>query len=125
MNWDERRPAYTAAADWTYAINPTTILNVTADTNWFLQQNQRLGTRKYKPTDVGLPAYMDAKCGDNCVLPRIIFPRMTAWSGDMVVGTTVDPGPKGRQQGIKTNLTKVMGSHSFRAGIDFRQHFRT
>ncbi len=26
---------------------------------------------------------------------------------------------------MKTNSTKVMGSHSFRAGTDFRQHFRT
>ena len=69
---------------------------------------------------------MDAKCGDNCVLPRVICPGMTAWSGDMVVGAAVDPGPTGRQQGMKTNVsTKVTGSHSFRAGVDFRQHFRT
>ena len=40
-------------------------------------QNQRLGTRKYKPTDVGLPAYMDAKCGGSCVLPRVVWPGMT------------------------------------------------
>jgi hypothetical protein len=125
MNWDEKRPAYTAAADWTFAINPTTIFNVTANTNYFLVQNQRLGTRKYKPSDVGLPAYMDEKCGDSCVLPRIVFPGMTAWSGDMVMGVQVDPGQKGRQQGLNANLTKIMGSHSLRGGVDFRQHFRT
>ena len=49
MNWDEKRPAYTVAADWTYAMSASTLLNVTVDTNGFLQQNQRLGTRKYKP----------------------------------------------------------------------------
>jgi hypothetical protein len=127
MNWDEKRPAFTGAADWTYAMSPTTVLNVTVDTNWFLQQNQRLGTRKYKPSDVGLPAYLDAKCGDNCVLPRVVFAGMPYWgdANQSFLGTTVDPGPKGRQQGIKTNLTKVWGAHSFRAGIDFRQHFRT
>jgi hypothetical protein len=125
MNWDEKRPAYTMAADWTYAASATTIFNVTADTNWFLLQNQRLGTRIYKPTDTKLPGYMDAKCGSSCVMPRVIFPGMTAWSGDMVLGTSVDPGTKGRQQGFKANMTKIMGAHSLRTGIDFRQHFRT
>ncbi len=125
MNWDEKRPAYTIAADWTYTVSPSTILNLTVDTNGFLQQNQRLGTRKYKPSDVGLPTYLDAKCGGSCVLPRIIWPGMTYWGGDMILGTTVDPGPKGRQQGLKFNLTQIRGSHSIRAGIDFRQHYRT
>jgi hypothetical protein len=125
MNWDEKRPAFSSAADWTYAASPTTVLNVSADTNWFLLQNQRLGTRKYKPSDVGLPGYMDAKCESSCVLPRVIWPGMTYWGGDMIVSTPVDPGAKGRQQSLKFNVTHIRGSHSLRSGIDFRQHFRT
>jgi len=125
MNWDEKRPAASGAADWTYAMSPSTILNVSADTNWFLLQNQRLGTRKYKPSDVGLPAYMDAKCAASCVMPRILFPGMTHWNGDMFMGVTVDPGTKGRQQAFKFNATHIRGGHTFRGGVDFRQHFRT
>jgi hypothetical protein len=125
MAWNERRPAISGAADWTYAASPRTVLNVSVDGNRFLLQNQRLGTRQYKPTDVGLPAYMDAKCADNCVLPRVIWPGMTAWSGDMVLSTTVDPGPKGWQKSLKSNVTHVRNAHSLRAGIDFRQHNRT
>jgi hypothetical protein len=68
---------------------------------------------------------MDAKCGDNCVMPRILFPGMTHWNGDMFVGTTVDPGQKGRQQALKFNVTHIRGVHSLRAGVDFRQHYRT
>ncbi len=125
MAWNERRPAASGAADWTYAMSARTVLNVTVDANSFLLQNQRLGTRKYKPTDVGLPSYVDAKCGDNCVLPRVIWPGMTAWSGDMVLSTSVDPGPKGWQQGVKFNASHIRNAHSLRAGIDFRQHNRT
>jgi hypothetical protein len=125
MNWDEKRPAYTVAADWTYTLSPTTILNLTASTNGFLLQNQRLGTREYKPSDVGLPSYLDAKCGDGCVLPRILWPGMPYWGGDMIMSTNVDPGTKGRQQGLKFNLTHIRGSHTLRGGIDFRQHYRT
>ena len=125
MNWDEKRPAASAAADWTYAASPSTILNVTADTNWFLLQNQRLGTRKYKPSDAGLPSYMDAKCASNCVMPRVLFPGMSHWNGDMFIGVNVDPGTKGRQQAIKFNATHIRGGHTLRGGVDFRQHFRT
>ncbi len=125
MNWDEKRPAASAGADWTYAASPSTILNVTADTNWFLLQNQRLGTRKYKPSDAGLPSYMDAKCASNCVMPRVLFPGMSHWNGDMFIGVNVDPGTKGRQQAIKFNATHIRGGHTLRGGVDFRQHFRT
>jgi hypothetical protein len=125
MNWDEKRPAYTVAADWTYTMGSSTLLNLTVDTNGFLQQNQRLGTRRYGPSDVGLPTYLNDKCGDSCVLPRIIWPGMTYWGGDMIMSTPVDPGPKGRAQGLKFNLTQVRGSHTLRAGLDFRQHYRT
>ncbi|MGH9660628.1 MAG: hypothetical protein ACRD96_18910, partial [Bryobacteraceae bacterium] len=125
MAWNERRPALSGAADWTYAVSPTTVLNASVDGNRFLLQNQRLGTRKYKPADVGLPAYVDAKCADNCVLPRVIWPGMTAWSGDMVLSTTVDPGPKGWQESVKFNVTHVRNTHSLRAGVDLREHNRT
>jgi hypothetical protein len=125
MNWDEKRPAYTVAADWTYALSNSTLLNLIVDTNGFLQQNQRLGTRRYTPSDVGLPTYLDDKCGGSCVLPRVIWPGMTYWGGDMIMSTPVDPGPKGRAQGLKANLTQIRGSHTLRAGLDFRQHYRT
>ncbi len=125
MEWDEKRPTLSGALDWTYTLNPSTVMNVSVDATRFLTQNQRLGTRKYKPSDVGLPAYMDAKCGGSCVLPRVTWPGMTAWSGDMVLGVAVDPGPQGRQQALKYNLTHIRGNHTIRAGTDFRQHYQT
>jgi hypothetical protein len=125
MAWNEKRNTRSGAVDWTYAMNATTILNASVDMNQFSLQNQRLGTRKYKPTDAGLPAYMDAKCSGSCVLPRVTWPGMTAWSGDMVLGVAVDAGPTGRQQSAKVNLTHIRDKHSLRAGIDFRQHYRT
>lgn len=125
MAWNEKRNTRSGAVDWTYLMGAATILNVSVDANQFSLQNQRLGTRKYKPTDVGLPSYMDAKCSGSCVLPRVVWPGMTAWSGDMVLGVAVDPGPTGRQQALKANLSHVRNSHSLRAGIDFRQHYRT
>jgi len=125
MAWNEKRPTLSGLADWTFTKGAATVMNISVDTTRFLTQNQRLGTRKYKPTDVGLPAYMDAKCAGSCVLPRVIWPGMTFWNGDMLLSTPVDPGPIGRQTSAKFNLSHVRGSHSLRGGVDFRQHFRT
>ncbi|MBL8211638.1 MAG: TonB-dependent receptor [Bryobacterales bacterium] len=125
MAWNETRPTLGGAMDWTYAMSPSTVMNVSVDANRFLLNNQRLGLRKYKPTDVGLPAYMDTKCGAVCTTPRVIWPGMTYWGGDQVIGVTVDPGVYGRQQAVKYNLSHIRDAHTIRAGVDFRQHYRT
>ena len=125
MAWNEKRPAKSAAMDWTWTKSGSTVMNVSVDATQFLIQNQRLGTRKYKPSDAGLPSYMDSKCGASCVMPRVNWPGMTYWGGDMIMSTNVDPGPIGRQQGLKYNISHIRGSHSLRGGIDFRQHYRT
>lgn len=124
MAWDEIRPTLSAAADWTFTFSANTVMNFSIDGTRFLLQNQRRGTRRYKPTDAGLPAYMDVKCDASCVMPRVIWPGMTAWSGDMVLSTNVDPGTKGRQQSLKYNFTQIRNTHTIRAGVDFRQHYR-
>jgi len=124
MAWDEKRPTLSGAADWTFAMNASTVVNASVDATRFLLQNQRLGTRRYKPTDTGLPAYMDQKCAGSCVMPRVVWPGMVAWSGDMVLSTPVDPGAQGRQQSAKFNVTHIRGSHSIKTGLDLRQHYR-
>ena len=126
MEWDEKRPALSGAADWTYAMSPTTVLNVSVDANAFLLQNQRLGTRKYKPTDVGLPAYMDAEvrrqlraAADHLARHDRLVRRHGSRARPSIAGA------KGRQQAVKFNVSHIRNSHSLRAGVDFRQHYRT
>ena len=126
MDWDEIRPTISGAVDWTYTANATTVLNASVDATRFTNHQQRRGTRAYKPTSVGLPSYMDDKCASNCLLPRAIWIGMPYWgSNDSFLSVPLDPGHKGRQQSAKFNFSQVRGSHSLRAGIDFRQHYRT
>jgi hypothetical protein len=125
MDWDEIRPSVSGIVDWTYTASATTVMNISVDATRFLNHNQRLGTRRYTPTDAGLPSYMNDKCGDSCLMPRVVWPGMPFWNGDMVLSVPLDPGHKGRQQSAKYNLTQIRGAHSLRAGVDFRQHYRT
>lgn len=55
MAWNEKRPTVSGLFDWTYVKSASTVMNISVDATRFLTQNQRLGTRKYKPTDVVCP----------------------------------------------------------------------
>lgn len=50
---------------------------------------------------------------------------MTYWNGDMILSVPLDQGHNGWQQSAKFNFSQVRGSHSLRAGVDLRQHYRT
>ena len=125
MAWNERRPALSAALNWTYTVSPSTLVDVTASGNSFLQENQRLGTRRYKPSSVGFPSYMDDKCAPHCRLPYVVWPGMTAWSGNMIMSTSVDPGTKGYQRMFKGVVSHIRNAHSVQGGFELRHHYRT
>ncbi len=125
MAWNERRPALTGAANWTYTLSPTTLIDVTASGNSFLLENQRLGTRRYKPSSVGLPSYVDDKCAPYCRLPYVVWPGMTAWSGNMIMSTSVDSGTKGYQRMFKGLVSHIRNAHSLQGGFELRHHYRT
>jgi hypothetical protein len=125
MAWNERRPALTGAANWTYTVSPSTLIDVTASGNSFLLENQRLGTRRYKPSSVGLPSYVDDKCAPYCRLPYVVWPGMTAWSGDMIMSTSVDAGTKGYQRMFKGLVSHIRNAHSLQGGFELRHHYRT
>jgi len=109
-----------ATADWTWVINGTTLLNVSGAANEFASGNRKPVPLSYKPTDVGLPKYLDDWAGDQHILPRIAISGYT------------DPSPSGvpsythyRVYSLQGNVSQFRGRHSFKAGADLRQHFRT
>src|SRR5260370_22994851 len=75
---------------------------------------------QFKPSDVGLPAYLDQWAGDQHILPQVTISGYTS------------SGPSGvpsyshfRIYSLAANLTQIRGNHSMRGGIDTRMHFRT
>jgi hypothetical protein len=120
-SWDADRPRRNAVVDWTYTVNPSTVLNVNVSADQAYNRNARSVMMSYKPTDVGLPKYMDDKCTgvQGCALPRM------AWSGYSEMASSVDSILRNRTQSLQSNLSHIRGSHTFRAGIDFRQGYVT
>ena len=50
-----------------------TVIDTQVSANRFYEDQQRRGLHGYKPTDIGLPSYLDEYCQalNNCMLPTI------------------------------------------------------
>jgi carboxypeptidase family protein/TonB-dependent receptor-like protein len=107
-------------ANWVYTHNSSTILDVQGAINHFREGNiltpVALG---FKPSDVGLAAYLDQVAGENHALP------IMAISGYDTLGQSVPAWTNFVLASTKVNLTHVRGAHTFTAGLDVRDHLRT
>jgi hypothetical protein len=108
-----------AGFDWVRTFTPSTILNVAVSYNRYYDTGLNKEQLKYKPTDVGLPAYMDEKAGDYHTLPAINFSDYRQVSGGVPRLNPVSVGA------IKSDLMKYAGKHSLKMGWDGRMYYRT
>jgi hypothetical protein len=109
-----------ATADWTWTINGSTLLDISGAANEFTSGNNKPVPMRYKPTDLGLPQYLDDIAGDQHIIPRITLNGYTQPVPDGVPTFT-----RQRIFSIVSNLSHFRGKHSFKAGADTRFHFRT
>ncbi len=106
------------SADWVWTLNSATVLNITGGYNRFIEFSNEPGPRRFKPSEVGLPAYLDARAGDHAVLPVINFDRMQS------VSYAIAPVTRASTATLKGQLLHVRGSHSLKMGFDTRQSYR-
>jgi len=106
--------------DDVHIINPTTVLNVRYGFNRF-DRNSDLeldGARNFDMTQLGFPSAY------NTMIPDVIrrFPRLDFSGGQMVgTGGGADFRPITSHTAAAT-LTKSMGAHAMKAGVEFRQY---
>ncbi len=132
-NEDMRRTTNAGTVNWTWVKNATTVIDAQGSANAFFEGGDRNTLATFKPSDVGLPTYLDQRCeasnearlassrGGSCALPIINF------------GTgAYQPFGKNAAEGYDTlnlqftmNLTKIRGQHTWHAGTDARRHARS
>lgn len=115
---DQIRGDFGANFDWTHTINPRTVLDVNFGTSDRLGTAQPVLDLSLKPTDVGLPAYMDTRAGGRTILPQVSI------SGYNGMGVGYPSNDKVRLLTGKADLFHVHGNHTIRAGIDVRGQYR-
>ncbi len=108
-----------ATVDWTYTLGSNTVLNAAVALNNYQDGNNPTAAQQYKPSDVGLPAYLDQKAGDRHILPVLNL------AGYNSISVTYPAITSYRTASGKADLTHVRGSHTLRGGYDMRMQYRT
>jgi hypothetical protein len=107
--------------DHVYTFNSTTIFNWSIAWNRFIEGSASNAVQmSFPPSAVGLPAYMDQKAGSYIHLPNLDFSdnsyseftRGYPGFGRFSVGTA------------RGELSKYIGTHSLRFGVDLRESWR-
>jgi hypothetical protein len=119
---DSARDRYTWSytGNWTRALGRT-VIDTQLSANRFYTQDKQHRLASYKPSDFGLPAYMDEFCQSKgaCQMPRVNTDGYQQLSRDV------------NRQGDETtnlqgqfNATQVRGAHTVRGGVDVRKAMR-
>ncbi|MBI1895410.1 MAG: TonB-dependent receptor [Acidobacteria bacterium] len=110
-------------ADYVWTIGNATILNATV--NWGRYADGSSGSlvaigTSFKPSDVGLPAYLDQKAGEFHRLPGLDFNNISDLrSGYPFIGNRETTGQ------ARLALTTIKGNHSLKFGFDERRYWNT
>jgi hypothetical protein len=123
MSSGNHRNVRNATVDWVYTPSPSIIVDSVVSANdfeqwsgsWSIPQSTAL---TFKPSDVGLPAYMDQKAAEFHTLPTM------NWAGYQGIGRPVGAFTHYQTVSAKSNVTHIRGRHTLKAGIDWRNHLR-
>jgi hypothetical protein len=103
--------------DWTWGVSNVTILNLGVSWMRFSEGSDSPTRTQFKPSDVGLPKYMDDKAGSYTALPVVGFDSIEGVSaGYPVVGGLGSTGE------ISLRMSTLKGRHSLRYGYNYRRY---
>ena len=112
---DHWRPQWNMVGNWTHTSG-TVVIDTQVAGNRIIQTDLQKRAHQYKPSDLGLPAYMDTFCAaqNNCMLPQVSV------SGYQTIGLAGNSYDTGRNLQGTVNVTKVTSGHTLRGGFDAR-----
>jgi hypothetical protein len=120
MDLGRGRYSWSVTGTWTKVLRGNTVVDTQLAANRAHQRDTRFNQVKYKPTDIGLPGYLDEFClaRFECILPQ---QNITGYTG---FGGTVDGGIWTTNFQGQSNLTNVRGAHTWKGGVDYRVAMR-
>jgi hypothetical protein len=103
--------------DWVSTINPTTVFNVRASYNRFIEKGFGRDNDKFDLTSLGLPANLVNQLPSPAFFGRWNFAGYSPLGRDQSINIT-------NNYGIMGSLTKNWRSHTIKGGVDLRRiHF--
>lgn len=108
--------------DYVFTQSARTFWNFAVALNQFREGDRITVPFQFKPTDLGLPAYLDAKAAQ---AGQNILPQMTMDGYSSVGRGGVPVFTRSRILTAKAEFAHMRGKHSLRAAVDIRNQFRT
>ena len=115
---DQIRGDLGANVDWTHTFSASTVIDFNFGSSSRMNWANPVVDLSYKPSDVGLPKYMDARAGARTILPTV---NISGYNGMGVGYPALD---KNRLLTAKADLFHMQGNHTIRAGVDVRGQYR-
>ncbi len=106
--------------EYIWTASSSSILNIGTSWTRFNEGSVRPIQTSFKPTDVGLPAYLDAKADQYKALPRMGIAGVES-VGDSYPAITA----RGTTADLKVQYTNIRGNHSLRYGWQERRYWFT
>ena len=129
QDWYNVRVSRNGILNWSYSANSSTVVTASLAANQWSNVQQTQGARKYKPSDIGFPTYLDAHCQalNGCAVPLVTFNGYTnaLQGGSTTIGRSLSGDNRQRSTNLKGSVSHTRGSHSLQAGIDFRRAYNT
>ncbi len=122
MASDGIRNNIAGVADWIWTPQASTLIDFNFGINQFSDGPIRPVARKFKPSDIGLPKYLDDHCGSQCILPSFSFDGYSGYWGGSFGFPTIT---RYTNRNARVDASYITGGHTVRAGVDFRAAFRT
>ncbi len=116
------RAAKGGGGSYVYTLSNTKILDIGANWTRFNEGDpaETPVATAYSPSQVGLPAYLDAKAGNFHTLPQMSIGGLQTIGGKYPYITTRGTTAEGKAQ-----MTMIVGSHSLKFGWQERRYWRT
>jgi hypothetical protein len=122
------RRALNGAIGYTWTVNSSTVIDATGSINEYQEGNAMPKATAIKPSDVGLPSYMDTQAGGFHMIPYVSIANYTSGTTPVSAYSYLPNGYPGinhyRTNEQRVNATHIHGNHTFHAGVEFRQYLR-
>jgi hypothetical protein len=104
-------------ADWVWTMTPTTLLNIRASSNRFVEKGFGRANEDFDLTSLGLPASLVSQIPGPAYFGRWEFANYSSMGRGQSINIT-------NNYNLMANVTKIMGSHTMKMGMDLRRiHF--
>jgi len=123
---DNRRYTWSYAGNYTKVLSSSTVFDSTVSTNRFGENREYWGLHDYKPSDFGLPTYIDDFCALNagptraegCEMPTVTI------GGYQGISLPANGGSNSTNVQVQSTLSTIKGNNTIKGGLDYRLAMR-